>query len=54
MTVRQGHDGEMMATIRNEGDRPVRIQKGQRVAQSILVPVVDPSTAAGRVRVAMR
>ena len=40
---------EMTATVRNEGDREIRIEKGQRLAQSVLVPVCGPSTVAGRV-----
>ena len=47
MTVRQGFEGEMTAIVRNEGNREIRIEKGQRLAQSVLVPVCDPSTVAG-------
>ena len=46
--VRQ-KEGEMTATVRNEGDREIRIEKGQRLAQGVLVPVCGPSTVAGRV-----
>ena len=46
--VRQA-EGEMTATVRNEGDREIRIEKGQRLAQGVLVPVCGPSTVAGRV-----
>ena len=42
-------EGEMTATVRNEGDREIRIEKGQRLAQGVLVPVCGPSTVAGRV-----
>ena len=46
--VRQA-EGEMTATVRNEGDQEIRIEKGQRLAQGVLVPVCGPSTVAGRV-----
>ena len=49
MTVRQGFEGEMTAIVRNEGSQEVRIEKGQRLAQSVLMPMCDPSTVAGRV-----
>ena len=46
-TVQTGPD--MAALIRNEGSQEVRIEKGQRVAQGVLLPpCADPSTAAGR------
>ena len=48
MTVRQGFEGEMVAVVRNEGRPDVRIEKGQRLAQSVLVPVCDPSATASR------
>ena len=48
MTVRQGFEGEMVAVVRNEGRTDVRIEKGQRLAQSMLVPVCDPSATASR------
>ena len=46
-TVQAGPD--MAALIRNEGGQQVRIEKGQRVAQGVLLPTcADPSTAAAR------
>ena len=48
MTVRQGFEGEMVAVVRNEGRADVRIEKGKRLAQSVLVPVCDPSATASR------
>ena len=36
--------GDLTAVVRNEGIREVRLEKGQRVAQSVLVPICDPST----------
>ena len=48
MTVRQGFEGEIEAIVRNEGVREVRIEKGQRVAQSVLMPICDPSTVGHR------
>ena len=49
MTIRNGFEGEMTAIVRNEGSQEVRIEKGQRLAQSVLMPICDPSTVAGRV-----
>ena len=46
-TVQAGPD--MTALIRNEGGQQVRIEKGQRVAQGVLLPAcVDASTDAAR------
>ena len=48
MTVQHGGEMDMTAVVRNEGSREVRIEKGQRLAQGVLLPCVDPSTVAGR------
>ena len=49
ITVQTGPDGDLTAMVRNEGSREVRIEKGQRLAQGVLLPpCVDPSVAAGR------
>ena len=50
MTVQHGGEMDLTAVVRNEGSQEVRIEKGQRLAQGVLLPCVDPSTVAGRDR----
>ena len=47
-------DDEMTATVRNEGNREIHIEKGQRLAQSVLVPVCSPPTVVSHVAGATR
>lgn len=41
-TIDEGYRGEVCAILINHGQEPFRIEKGMRVAQAVLAPVIRP------------